>query len=102
MQWSFGDWYHLLGAPWAQIALVVCAILCGMLIGAKRKKNIKPAGLRTMILIALGSALFTMDSCQLAGDNGDHGRVAAQVVSGIGFFFGVPASFCMIPSASGA
>ncbi|WP_340122482.1 MgtC/SapB family protein [Methylobacter svalbardensis] len=85
MKWLFEDWYHLLVAPWAHTALVVCAILCGTLIGAEREKNSKPAGLRTMILIALGSTLFTMVSYQLAGDDGDRGRVAAQIVSGIGF-----------------
>lgn len=85
MKWLFEDWYQLLGAPWAHTALAVSAILCGTLIGAEREKNIKPAGLRTMILIALGSALFTMISFLLAGDDGDRGRVAAQIVSGIGF-----------------
>lgn len=85
MKWLFEDWYHLLGAPWAHTALVICAILCGTLIGAEREKNSKPAGLRTMILIALGSTLFTMVSYLLAGDDGDRGRVAAQIVSGIGF-----------------
>jgi uncharacterized membrane protein YhiD involved in acid resistance len=85
MKWLFGVWNHLLGAPWAHIVLVVCAIFCGTLIGAEREKNIKLASLRTMILIALGSALFTMVSYLLAGDDGDHGRVAAQIVSGIGF-----------------
>lgn len=85
MKWLFEDWYHLLGAPWAHTALVVCAILCGTLIGAEREKNSKPAGLRTMILIALGSTLFTMVSYLLAGDDDDRGRVAAQIVSGIGF-----------------
>ncbi|MGR8981829.1 MAG: MgtC/SapB family protein [Gammaproteobacteria bacterium] len=66
MIWLFGDWHYLLGAPWVYSALIVCSIFCGMLIGAEREKNIKPAALRTMILIALGSTLFTMVSFLLA------------------------------------
>lgn len=47
----------------------------------------KSAGLRTNILIAVGSALFTLMSYELAGDapGADPGRLAAQIVTGIGF-----------------
>jgi putative Mg2+ transporter-C (MgtC) family protein len=61
------------------------AAVCGAVIGAEREKKFKPAGLRTMILIGMGSAAFTMMSFALAGPGGDRGRVAAQIVSGIGF-----------------
>lgn len=85
MNWLTADWHHLLPAPWADIALILAAIFCGALIGAEREKKIKPAGLRTMILICLGSAVFTLISLALAGEQGEKGRVAAQVVTGIGF-----------------
>ncbi len=42
-------------------------------------------GLRTNILIGVGSALFTLMSIEMAGPTGDPGRIAAQIVTGIGF-----------------
>src|SRR5580765_7110356 len=45
----------------------------------------EPAGLRTNILIALGSALFTVLSVQIAHAGGTPDRIAAQIVTGIGF-----------------
>jgi putative Mg2+ transporter-C (MgtC) family protein len=85
MSWLIDDWHHLLPAPWADIALTLAVIFCGALIGTEREKKVKPAGLRTMILICLGSAVFTMISLALADGQGEKGRVAAQVVTGIGF-----------------
>jgi putative Mg2+ transporter-C (MgtC) family protein len=64
--------------------LLVAAWL-GAMIGLEREFRRKPAGLRTNILIALGSALFTMVSLSLAHDGGTSDRVAAQIVTGIGF-----------------
>jgi len=65
--------------------LVVAAILGG-LIGLERESRHKPAGLRTQIFICFGSAFFTMLSGELAGDlGGDHTRIAAQIIPGIGF-----------------
>lgn len=56
----------------------------GALIGLEREVTGKEAGLRTHALVGLGSALFTVIS--FAGfDAGDPSRVAAQIVSGIGF-----------------
>src|SRR4029077_1643336 len=48
----------------------------------------KPAGLRTNILIAIGSALFTILSISMTGVTGDPSRVAGQIVTGIGFLGG--------------
>src|SRR5256712_11864176 len=48
----------------------------------------KPAGLRTNILIALGSPLFTIVSMAVGGRGGTPDRIAAQVVTGIGFLGG--------------
>jgi putative Mg2+ transporter-C (MgtC) family protein len=57
----------------------------GAAIGVERELRQKAAGLRTNILIALGSALFTVVSVELAGAGGTPDRVAAQIVTGIGF-----------------
>ena len=60
----------------------------GAAIGLEREYRRKPAGLRTNILIALGSALFTIVSLQFAGEGGTSDRVAAQIVTGVGFLGG--------------
>ena len=57
----------------------------GGAIGLEREFRQKPAGLRTNMLIALGSALFAILSAQLGSAAGSPDRIAAQVVSGIGF-----------------
>src|SRR5712692_7639838 len=57
----------------------------GAAIGVERELRQKAAGLRTNILIATGSALFTVISIELAHISGTPDRIAAQVVSGIGF-----------------
>ncbi len=69
------------------------AIACGGLIGAEREMKRKPAGFRTNILICLGSMLFMWLSIHMMvdlppGQHADPGRIAAQVVVGIGFLGG--------------
>ena len=67
------------------VRLVIAAILGGI-IGLERQLRNKPAGLRTNMFICFGSAMFTIMSDQLAsGYGGDHTRVAAQIIPGIGF-----------------
>jgi putative Mg2+ transporter-C (MgtC) family protein len=66
------------------LRLLLAAAL-GAAIGFERELRRKPAGLRTNILIALGSALFTTMSIELARLGGSPDRVAAQIVTGIGF-----------------
>lgn len=66
------------------------AFLAGMLIGIEREAHSQPAGMRTHILITIGSALAMLLSIYIPQtfigfQNGDPGRIAAQVVSGIGF-----------------
>lgn len=58
------------------------SFVLGAIIGAEREYRSKSAGLRTMILIAVGSTLFTLVSVKI---NGDAGRIAANIVTGIGF-----------------
>ena len=68
------------------IQRLLLAALLGGLLGFERELRQKSAGLRTNILIAIGSALFTLMSYELADAAGaDPSRVAAQIVTGIGF-----------------
>lgn len=66
------------------LRLALAAVLGGA-IGLEREYHHKPAGLRTNMLIALGSALFSILSVELGGGAGSPDRIAAQVVTGIGF-----------------
>src|SRR5213596_2150029 len=61
------------------------ATLLGGAIGLERELGGKPAGLRTNILICLGSVLYTKLSITMATGNADPTRVAAQIVTGVGF-----------------
>jgi putative Mg2+ transporter-C (MgtC) family protein len=70
--------------PDAILRLALAAALGGA-IGLEREYHHKPAGLRTNMLIALGSALFSILSIELGAGAGSPDRVAAQVVTGIGF-----------------
>ena len=68
----------------ALLRLALAAALGGA-IGLEREFRHKPAGLRTNMLIALGSALFSILSVELGAGAGSPDRIAAQVVTGIGF-----------------
>ncbi len=63
---------------------LLAAFLIGSMIGAEREFHDKAAGLRTIILICVGACLFTIFSVKIATDK-DPGRIAAQVVTGVGF-----------------
>lgn len=65
-----------------------CAFLMGALIGVERQYRQRNAGLRTNILVSVGAAAFTVLSCDMTFGNGDPSRIAAQIVSGIGFLGG--------------
>jgi putative Mg2+ transporter-C (MgtC) family protein len=64
------------------------AILCGGIIGLERQLRGKAAGMRTSILICLGTQLFVGLGSSFAGERVDPTRVLAQVVTGIGFLGG--------------
>ncbi|HZE79775.1 MAG TPA: MgtC/SapB family protein [Candidatus Polarisedimenticolia bacterium] len=68
------------------VRLMLAAFLGGI-IGLERELKRKPAGLRTNMFICFGSAMFTILSNELAGEwgIGDHTRIAAQIIPGIGF-----------------
>lgn len=67
------------------IGAMIVSIVCGLIIGLERESRGKPAGARTLVLICLGSAMFAQMSLLFAGNFGDPSRIAAQIVSGIGF-----------------
>jgi putative Mg2+ transporter-C (MgtC) family protein len=69
------------------LRLLLAAAL-GAVIGLEREYRRKPAGLRTNILIAVGSALFTIVSITISVHGGTPDRIAAQIVTGIGFIGG--------------
>jgi putative Mg2+ transporter-C (MgtC) family protein len=62
------------------------ATLLGIAIGFERQWRSRMAGLQTMALVSMGSALFLVLSAYSFDQDGDRLRVAAQIVSGIGFF----------------
>ena len=70
--------------PWLECVLrVLFAIILGFAVGVERQLRLKVAGIRIHVVVSAGAALFTIVS--LYGFSGDTARVAAQVVTGIGF-----------------
>lgn len=70
----------------AVLARIGVALVLAGAVGLERELAVQPAGLRTHSLVALGAALFAIVGTQVVGT--DPTRVAAQVVSGIGFLGG--------------
>jgi putative Mg2+ transporter-C (MgtC) family protein len=85
MNWLVINWTTVLHSPWEEIVLALSAVVCGVIIGSERQRHEKPAGLRTLGMVCLGSAAFTMASFIFSTQTGDSGRLAAQIVTGIGF-----------------
>ena len=75
-----------MSAWWIIVLQILAAGVFGAVIGLEREISAQQAGLRTHILVALGSALFTVAGASILGT--DPTRVAAQVVTGIGFLGG--------------
>jgi putative Mg2+ transporter-C (MgtC) family protein len=72
------------------VTSLLMAILLGGIIGIERKLSNKAAGFRTMILICMGSALFTEIGIYLSQLSGDHNtetiaRIIGNIIAGIGF-----------------
>lgn len=75
-------------SEWDFVLRLLLAALLGSMIGLEREAMNRAAGLRTNVLVSVGSALFTLLSFYYFIDghhNRDSERIAAQVVSGIGF-----------------
>ena len=62
---------------------LIAVLVCGALIGYERQFKSKIIGIRTCILIMLGSFVFTYISIKIGGDPS---RVAAQIASGVGYW----------------
>jgi putative Mg2+ transporter-C (MgtC) family protein len=71
-----------------QFARLALAAGLGGAIGAEREVSDQPAGLRTHMLLSLGACLFTLISAYAFGAGSDPSRLAAQIVTGIGFLGG--------------
>jgi putative Mg2+ transporter-C (MgtC) family protein len=81
-------WSELRGIILPFLVRCGAAVMCGAVIGLERELKGKPAGFRTNILICLGSAIYMCVGALLVRASGtefDPTRVAAQVVTGIGF-----------------
>ena len=86
--WLPSWWPISLGASTSLLRLITAAILGGA-IGLEREIKHRPTGLRTVMFICFGSAMFTILSDRLAGpDTQDRTRIAAQIITGIGFIGG--------------
>src|SRR5947208_14461994 len=71
---------------WTDLWKLLLAAALGGFIGLEREAKHRPAGLRTNLFICMGAAMFTLLSDQIAGQHaGDHTRIAAQIIPGIGF-----------------
>lgn len=85
----FEDWEQLRTILVPFLSRCGFAVLCGAIVGLERELRGKPAGFRTNILICLGAAMYMSVGLLLtnaAGEGGsDPARIAAQVVTGIGF-----------------
>lgn len=80
------SWLQQMGMVDGAAARLTVACLLGGFVGLEREVQHKAAGLRTNILICMGSAFFTLLSGVLAGDAGaNRGQVASNIVQGIGF-----------------
>ena len=69
---------------YADVFKIIVAMFIGLIIGVEREYRSKPAGLRTLMLVSVGSCIFTMLSVKIGISNPD--RLAANIITGIGFF----------------
>lgn len=67
---------------------LIIAVIIGLMIGSERARHGRAAGIRTHVIVCVGSALTAMIGIfanEYLGNNGDMMRISAQVISGIGF-----------------
>ena len=83
------DYYYFANIDLTQELICIfrlfLAVLLGFAIGYERKRRYKEAGIRTHTIVCLGSALMMVVSIFGFGGEADAARVAAQIVSGVGF-----------------
>ena len=64
---------------------VATSILCGTIVGTERQMRGKPVGIRTAILITLGTYTFIVCALSIRSEMTDPSRIIGQVITGIGF-----------------
>ena len=77
------DYFDPLSRPFWTVVGV--AVLCGGIVGLERQVRGKPAGVRTSILVCLGTSVFIHLGSAISGEGSDPTRVLGQLVTGIGF-----------------
>ena len=78
-----------MGIQWEPLLRMLVALLLGAAVGWEREMQRQPAGFRTHALVGLGSAIFTVVSAfAFPGPLSDPTRIAAQIVTGVGFLGG--------------
>jgi putative Mg2+ transporter-C (MgtC) family protein len=81
--------YYLATNDWLNISFRLClALFIGAIIGLERQTRRKPAGLRTHMLVSLGSAVFTLIIMQTDGSQSSRdalSRVIQGIAAGVGF-----------------
>jgi len=78
VEFAYVAWPVMLGR-------LLMAAAAGAVVGIERERRDHPAGFRTLLLVSAGSCLFTLVSIAVAGEDYDPGRVAAGIITGIGF-----------------
>jgi putative Mg2+ transporter-C (MgtC) family protein len=85
MDWVFGNLRGLIPDTLFPFVTIFASFICGAVVGTERESQEKPAGLRTLILICLGSTIFTLISASNVLGRAEPSRIAAQIVTGVGF-----------------
>jgi len=67
------------------VARLLMAAAAGAIVGVERERRDHAAGFRTLLLVSVGACLFTLVSIVVAGEVYDPGRIAAGIITGIGF-----------------
>ena len=78
-------WWEIFLTEGRMLLDVLLSALLGFLIGYERKLRLKEAGIRTHTIVCVGSALMMVVSKYAFGSEADSARIAAQIVSGVGF-----------------
>ena len=79
------DWHTIVAIEplgWQELLTALC---CGFIIGLERQLRGKPAGIRTSILIILGTYVFIAISMSVNSEMTDPSRIIGQVITGVGF-----------------
>ncbi|KKO46112.1 membrane protein [Arsukibacterium ikkense] len=79
------DWQLIFAIDPLDWQELLTALLCGFIIGLERQLRGKPAGIRTSILIIMGTYVFIAASMSVNSEMTDPSRIIGQVITGVGF-----------------